>query len=124
MSSVQLLRDGRIYHTSINDDGSTREHFHNGAVRDNGKSYVLDCVECDSITTVPKATANAHFREIDAQVKAGRKCKQVDANAMLDAFAFAREDGATDIPLSIPQDTAGRRALCAHLRLLRHQLQG
>lgn len=111
--SIKLLTDGRIYHTSINPDGSTREHFHDGFVREADNSYVLDCVECDSITTVPKDEGNSDFRHINemrengfAHIKPAPKDR-----SKWDPFAFARQDGLKGVPAKIPQTTKSRIAL-------------
>lgn len=120
--SIQLLPDGRIYHTSINPDGSTREHFHDGFVREADNCYVLDCVECDSITQVPKDESNGDFRHIRemrtngfARVKPAPKDR-----SKWDAFAFAKEDGLKIISAKIPQTTKSRIALRNKIKSTRY----
>lgn len=111
--SIKLLTDGRIYHTSINPDGSTREHFHDGYVRETDDCYILDCVECDSITQVPKDESNDDFRHIrDMQEEGFARIKSAPKErSKWDTFAFAREDGMKSLPAKPPQKTAVRIAL-------------
>lgn len=121
--SVKLLPDGRIYHTSINSDGSTHEHFHDGFVREADNCYVLDCVECDSITIVPKDESNSDFRHIREMQENGFsriKPAPKDRNKW-DAFAFAREDGMKTLPAKVPQKTASRIALRNKIKASRYR---
>lgn len=120
--SVQLLSDGRIYHTSINPDGSTREHFHDGFVREVDNSYVLDCVECDSITIVPKDEGNSDFRHIREMQENGfaRIKPAPKERSKWDAFAFAHEDGLKSVPAKIPQTTKARIALRKKIKTNRY----
>lgn len=120
--SVTLLPDGRIYHTSINPDGSTREHFHDGFVREAENCYVLDCVECDSITQVPKDERNSDFRHIQemrknsfARIKPAPKDQ-----SKWDAFVFAKQDGMKNLPRKVPQTTVSRIALREKIKLNRY----
>lgn len=120
--SIKLLPDGRIYHTSINPDGSTREHFHDGFVRESDNSYVLDCVECDSITTVPKDEGNSDFRHIREMRENGfARIKPAPKDqSKWDSFAFAREDGMKSLPSKPPQSTKTRIALRNKIKTSRY----
>ncbi len=120
--TIKLLTDGRIYHASINPDGSTREHFHDGAVREDPDCYVFDCVECDSISVVPKDESNSDFRHIrEMREKGFARIKPAPKErSKWDTFAFAREDGMKNLPAKPPQSTTARIALREKIKAKRY----
>lgn len=116
--TVQLLRDGRVYHVEVLPDGSSREHFHNGSIRESADAFILDCAECDALTLVPKNERNADFRGIRDMIRAGfdRIKAAPKSPSDWDAFRFAIEDG---VSLAQPRTASERESARKAMRAAR-----
>lgn len=103
-----------LYHSSINPDGSTNEHFFLGRVRQTPKANITYCHLCDSVTVMPRANGDEHARAVEAMALV----RVLHADGVpFDPLVAAREDGVAGIPSpNAPQDTAGRKALRETLR--------